>query len=253
MKRMRNILVMILALSMMVMLAACGSSGGSSGGGADQEATAEKATADENGIPYGVYVGVAAEMMGVQMGMDEILGEGESFSIELKENNKVEVIAGTDKGSGKYSVEGDQITISVGSEEMTGTYSENAITVEDMMGMGVTIHFGLEGTDAADPANYISDEAAAYVGTWVSTSVTDILDEPVDLPDDALQLTFEKDMTVSGTFNGEAIGPFDWDTILGLDIVSEDPSFLISENDDGTLSVSYSSGDDYFVFEMSKQ
>lgn len=252
MKGMKKIIVFALALSMIFALAACGSSGDSSGGGAaDQGDTA--ATVDENGIPYGVYVGVAAEMMGVQMGLDEILDEGETFSIELKENNKVEVVAGSDKGSGKYSVEGDQITISVGSEEITGTYSENAITVEDMMGMGVTIHFGLEGTDAANPANFVTDEAAAYIGTWTSTSVTDLLGDPVDLPDDALQLEFAQDMTVSGTFNGEAIGPFDWDTLIGLDIVSDDPSFLVTENDDGTIKIDYMSGDDNYTFVMSKQ
>ncbi len=257
MKSLKKLLVIALALSLIAMLAACGSSGGNgdgdTGSGADTAAEAANATVDENGIPYGVYVGVAAEMMGVQMGMDEVLNEGESFSIELKPNNKAEIVAGSDKGSGKYSVEGDQITVSFGKENMTGTYSENMIVIDDMMGLGLTVYFGLEGTDAADPANFISDEAAAYIGTWTSTAVTDILDDPVDLPDDALQLTFNQDKTVSGTFDGEEIGPFEWDTILGLDIMSEDPSFLISENDDGTLSVSYSSGDDYFVFTMSKQ
>ncbi len=251
MKQMKKILVFALALSMIFVLAACGSSGGSSGG-TDQGGTTEKATVDENGIPYGVYVGVSAEMMGVQMGLDEILDEGETFSIELKENNKVEVVAGKDKGSGKYSVEGDQITISVGSEEMTGTYSDNSIVVEDMMGMGVTIFFGLEGTDAADPANYVSDDVKAVAGTWTSTSVTDILGDPVDLPDDALQLVFAEDGTVTGTFNGEAIGPFPWDTILGVTIESEDPSFLITNNDDGTMNVDFSIGEDYYTFTMSK-
>lgn len=259
MKKLKMVLVLALAVSMTAMLAACGSGNGGSSGGNDGGDAAADTTADvdENGVHYGLYTAVAAEMMGITMGMDEVYEDGGTMTLELKENNKLVLEADGSTGKGSYSVEGDQITISVQGEDMVGTFTDNSITIDDMLGMGLTMYFGLEGTDAMDPAyfNVASEDEQQYVGTWVSTSVTDVLGDPVDIADDALVLNFAEDHTVTGSFDGTEFGPFEWDTVIGLDITNDDPSFLIMENDDGTLAVDISSesGDYYYSTVMSKQ
>lgn len=204
-------------------------------------------------VPTGVYTAVSAEMAGVQVDMNEIVGEDKPFTIELKENGKATIQADGQDGKGKYTVDGNQVSLSILGADMKGTYENNSITFENMLDMGVNITFGLEGTDATNPENYITDEAKAIVGSWKSTGVTDVLGDEVDIAADALTLDFTADGNVTGSFNGETFGPFSWDTTLGLMIDSEDPSFLINENEDGSLEVSFSKGDEYYVFNTVKQ
>ena len=143
---------------------------------------------------------------------------------------------------------------------MVGTIGEDNISFDDMLGMGVKVIFAKDGTDAMDPALYLTEEESAFVGEWVAESVEELLGdgpqtsmEGVDNINDALRLNIKADRNVTVIYKGEEIGTFPWSVALGYcTIESDNPSLSVMINDDGTLDVDYSDDEDYYTFHCVK-
>lgn len=143
---------------------------------------------------------------------------------------------------------------------MVGTIGEDNISFDDMLEMGVKVIFAKDGTDAMDPALYLTEEESAVVGEWVAESVEELLGdgpqtsmEGVDNINDALRLNIKADRNVTVIYKGEEIGTFPWSVALGYcTIESDNPSLSVMINDDGTLDVDYSDDEDYYTFHCVK-
>lgn len=216
--------------------------------------------------PYnGKWVAVSADLLGVSVTVEEAF-EGD-FYFEVKDGGKLTFTVGDDSGDGKWSVEGNQFTLSIEGEEMVGTAGEDIITFENMMeeevGEGLNVIFAKDGTDAMDPRLYLTEEEQAVVGKWMSESVEEVLGdgpqttmEGVENINDALRLDFTSDKNVTVSYKGEEVGTFVW-SVYGTDcmIESEDPSIYAEIRDDGTLRVDYmeySDDNDYYIFNCVK-
>lgn len=107
--------------------------------------------------PYeGKWVGVVIEGYGIVEPVEEALGE--PMIIEVKNGGKATLIFGDESGSGEWTVEDDQITFDIDGVEMVGVIEEDIFTIDDMLGMGVKMIFAKEGSDAANPENYMTEE-----------------------------------------------------------------------------------------------
>lgn len=121
----------------LVLLSACGG------------ATAEKS-------PYeGKWVGVVLEGYGVVEPVEKALGE--AMAIEVKNGGKAVLTFGEETGSGKWTVEDNQITFDIDGVEMVGVIEENIFTIDDIFGMGVKVIFAKEGSDEANPEIYMKE------------------------------------------------------------------------------------------------
>ena len=114
-------------LSLCLCLCACG--------GSETEA---------NDPTLGVYNGVACEAFGIYGDIREIY-EGECF-VELKKNGKCTVTIEGESLSGKYTLEGETINLSLRGTDSPGTLEDGVLCV-DFMEMGVNLFFVKEGTD----------------------------------------------------------------------------------------------------------
>ena len=238
-KEMKETLVLIIS---MIILTGCGGSG---------------KTEEKN--PYeGKWVAVSAQMMGMSVSIDETFGG--AFEFEVKNNGKVSFSVGDTTGNGKWSVEDNQFILSIEGEEMVGIIGKDIISFDNMLEMGVKVIFAKDGTDAMDPALYLTEEENAVIGEWAAESVEELLGdgpqtsmEGVDNINDALRLDFKSDRNVTVIYKGEEIGTFPWSVALGYcSIESENPSLTVMINDDGTLKVDYSDDDDYYTFHCVK-
>ena len=157
MRKKLNLLFGLVLIISMIVLTGCGGSG---------------ETGEKN--PYeGKWVAVSAQMMGMSVSIDETFGG--AFEFEVKNNGKVSFSVGDTTGNGKWSVEDDQFILSIEGEEMVGTIGEDIISFDDMLEMGVKVIFAKDGTDAMDPALYLTEEESAVVGEWVAESVEELL------------------------------------------------------------------------------
>ena len=242
MRKKLNLLFGLVLIISMVVLTGCGGSGKSG----------EKS-------PYeGKWVAVSAQMMGMSVSIDEVFGG--DFEFEVKNGGKVSFSAGDTTGNGKWSVEDDQFILSIEGEEMVGIIGKDIISFDNMLETGVKVIFAKDGTDAMDPALYLTEEENAVIGEWAAESVEELLGdgpqtsmEGVDNINDALRLDFKSDRNVTVIYKGEEIGTFPWSVALGYcSIESENPSLTVMINDDGTLKVDYSDDDDYYTFHCVK-
>ncbi len=115
------------------------------------------------------------------------------------------------------------------------------------------ILFAKEGTDAANPANYMSEEELAYVGVWQSFAVYDALgdDASAEVAPDALYMELNADKTAVVYVGDTNLGDQTW-SMFGDSGMIDDLSIMWEQNDDGTITVSYSGDDFYYEFVCSK-
>ena len=137
---MKKTIALLMVLVMLLSLAACG------GGEEDPNA--------------GKYIGVSAAVGGFSMPMSEVY-EGETW-IELKSGGRGTIMLDGDDFSMKWTLEGEELTITVQGVDSVGTLRDGVITV-DLMDMGCVMTFvradaGSE--DAALAATY--DDAGYY-------------------------------------------------------------------------------------------
>lgn len=120
---MKKYLSLFLILCLLLGLVACGGDKG-------------EASDDPN---LGLYEAYTAEMWGIEMSVADIYEKG--FTVELKAKGKCALEVDGKKANGKWSLEGENIHIKGGGVEMDGVLKDGVITVEDLMGMGLTMTF----------------------------------------------------------------------------------------------------------------
>ena len=157
MRKKLNLLFGLVLIISMIILIGCGGSG---------------KTGEKN--PYeGKWVAVSAQMMGMSVSIDETFGG--AFEFEVKNNGKVSFSVGDTTGNGKWSVEDNQFILSIEGEEMVGIIGKDIISFDNMFEMGVKVIFAKDGTDAMDPALYLTEEENAVIGEWAAESVEELL------------------------------------------------------------------------------
>ena len=114
---MKKLIALLLTFAMLLPLAACG-------GAADPNA--------------GKYIGVSAAVGGFSMPMSEIY-EGEVW-IELKSGGRGTIMLDGDDFSMKWTLEGEELTVTVQGVDSVGTLRDGVITV-DLMDMGCVMTF----------------------------------------------------------------------------------------------------------------
>lgn len=212
--------------------------------------------------PYeGKWIAVVAEALGTQMPIEECF-EGD-VNLEIENSGKVKFTIDDDKGTGKLVKKDEKTVLKIEGEEMSVTLDGDTLTLDDLLGQGVNIIFGREGTDATNPENYLSEDELAVIGEWYSENVKELLDEEaqttldgVDNINDAMRLNFAKDHTVQVIYKGAELGTYPWSALYGyytIEMDDEAPeNVLITMEEDGSLSVQYSDDDDYLTFKCVK-
>ena len=119
----RKLLALLLALTLVVLLAACGG---------------EK-TDDPNA---GTWNGVTVSMLGIEMDIVDIFPGG--IQLELKGNGKGNIIVEGDSSRIQWSCENGQLTVGDSSVTMSGTIEGSVLTLQNLLGTGMDIVFEKE-------------------------------------------------------------------------------------------------------------
>lgn len=119
---MKKLTVILLALMLVFTFAACGGGGGGE-------------SADPNA---GIYTLTSASMSGISLSPEELY-TGESY-VELKDNGKCTVCLDDESVSGKWILEGTDLTITTEDVDSYGTLQDSVIVV-DLFEMGMDFTF----------------------------------------------------------------------------------------------------------------
>ena len=130
--------------------------------------------------------------------------------------------------------------------------------LQDEIDIEMDIVFAKEGTDAANPENYMPEEDKALIGEWVGASVTDVFDEDAsgEVDPDLMTVSLNSDYTASIVFDGEEISTPKWSyysesVLFEGDVV--DNAGLYGEYKDGNFVITYSTYDNFYNFTMEKK
>ena len=199
---MKKITALLMALTLALALCACG------GGGGDTASDPNLGRYDADQIDFLGWTDFSSVF------------EGESY-IELKANGKGNIKLGGESGSLKWTLDGENITITVEGTDNTGTLKDGVITLDDFFNMGCAATFVKEGATASSTdGDDMSDpgDAAATGGT-------------AKLESHGVTLTYPTDT-------------FTYEDRISEKIVANDESVEISMN-------AYSEDDDY-QFQLDK-
>lgn len=119
---MKKLMALLVAGMMVFSLASCG------GGG---EATGYE----------GKYISVSGEMMGMELTGEDIAG----WALELNNGGKGKMDIDGETGNIKWTLDGETITVNVDGEEMTGTFEDDKLVFDDILGSGMKLTFAKEG------------------------------------------------------------------------------------------------------------
>ncbi|MBM6809203.1 hypothetical protein [Faecalicoccus pleomorphus] len=231
MKKIYNYLFLIGLMCTALFLSGCGSSSN-----ADSEYE-------------GKYVSVSGESMGITLTGDDISG----FSLELKSGGKGTMTIYEDSESITWENDDKNLKITLSGTDIEGTIGEDTITFENMLDMGMDLTFAKEGTEAAKPENNLPEQDKNMIGVWQSTSVTDVLGDPIEgMSGDELKMEFAADHTVNITFKGEDLGSHKWSLLGDWGSLDDDLSISWDIYEDG-IEVDYSTDQDYYIFYCTKQ
>ena len=121
----------------------------------------------------GLYVAQAGEMNGLSINIENLWDDG--FTIELKDKGKAEISIGGEKGSAKWTLDGDKFTVKGSGIDCSGTLKNGVLTLENAMDSGVTLTFTKDG--AALPSADVAAEEPAVLPA----------EEPAETPDEQEQ------------------------------------------------------------------
>ncbi len=228
-KGMRAILAAVVLLAVMVCsLTACG-------GSKEPELTGLE----------GNYIAVAGTALGITMTGDDMAG----FAIELQPGGKVSLVTNGETNSAKWKYDDQTITITADGKDIVAKRITDGMIFENMLDMGMDITFAKEGTDAANPENYLPEDDKYMLGVWQSESVTDILGDPTDeVEPDALQLEFFGDHTVKVTFEGKEVGTCKWSLLGSFGSVDDENIKLGWTLEDDRSGVVFEYSEEYYGF-----
>ncbi len=238
MKNLKNLFVLLLAMILAIStLTACGGDKRDDGKRADAELE-------------GKYTAVVGEMMGLAMTGDDMAG----FDLELKAKGKADMTINGDPFSIKWTNDDSKITLDIDGTEVVGEIGEDKISFVDMLDMGIDITFAKEGTDAANPENYLPEEDKFMLGQWTSYKVTNVLgdDASKEVDKSALVMEFTGDHMAKITYKGKDLGQHKWSLLSGVGGF-DDSDLEITWNVEGDeIEATYYGGDDYFIFSCKK-
>ena len=137
---MKKVLCITLAAILIFSLAACGGGGSS----------------DASDPNQGLWSAVEVEMMGFTMDVSEVYEKG--FTIELKSGGKCALNVDGAKANGTWSLNGSAFTVKGGGLDESGTLADGALTLSNVMGMGMDIRFKKEGGQPAASSGNASDD-----------------------------------------------------------------------------------------------
>lgn len=205
----------------------------------------------DSGQYGGKWVAVSVQMFGIAMEMEQF-GE---IEIDINKGGELIITTNGKAEKGTWEEAEEKITLTFDGINMPGVMQGDTISVENMLGMGVTMIFAREGAEI-DSGELMPEEEKAFIGDWYSVSVEDIEHdgaltdmEGVDNINNAMRLSFAEDKNVTIMYKGKELGSYPWDGSFGICTIEiDDPSIYASMNDDGTLKVTYVDDDDYFTF-----
>lgn len=226
---MKKLLSSILVGVMLLSLVACG------GKGNDKYA--------------GKWISVAGTAMGVTLTGEDIAG----FELDLKSGGKGTMTVDGDSTNIKWENDDSSLTVKVEGEELVATIDEDTLVFEDFLGLGMDLTFAKEGSDAANPENFLSENEKKMVGTWSSYKVTDVLDDDAsgEVAPDALKMTFKEDHTVDIEFRGESIEGQQWTLFDTFGTITEEGEAFSWEIEGEEIKVTYN-GEEYWIFACKK-
>ena len=197
---MKKSIAIVMALLMTLALCAC------TGNGSGTKSS------DPN---LGVYKATTGEMSGFEVALTDMFEQG--FSIELKEKGKCDLVVDGQKASGKYTIDGNSITIKGGGMELSGTIGNGVMKLDYS---GVTFTFVNDAyqapasNDTQSGASFSAEETkpeAKNPELGVYTAVT-LIEDGIEVPADML---FENGFTIELKDGGACEIISDGDVIPG--------------------------------------
>ena len=110
----------------------------------------------------GLYTAQKAEASGMTISVKTMWKNG--FTIELKDKGKAEINVDGNKGSAKWTLDGETFTIKGSGVDCSGTLADGMLTLEDVMGTGVTLYFTKDG--ASIPSAETEKPQASSAPAW---------------------------------------------------------------------------------------
>ena len=197
----------------------------------------------------GVYHSVCGEMYDMTLTGDDV----ERYTIELSKNGKGTLTADDKTAKFKYTLEGTDITISVGDnyDDMTGTLENDLIVIDDVLGMGIKLTFAKEGTDAELPENFLPEKEREMLGYWIGTSVTDFSGNDIseNIDPATFSIEIDSDHSALATLGDYDIWVDDWALFDGT-VYDEEITWRI-EGDE--LVAEYMVEDENYIFRCEKE
>ena len=123
----------------------------------------ETAPVDPSGI-LGLYNADKAVAYGVEIEISTMWEKG--FSIELLEGGKCNLSVDGNKGSGKWSLNGETLSVNVPGFVMDGTLSDGVLCFEDLYGMGVSLYFTRDGSMLPAAKSAQPTVPSGWAGSW---------------------------------------------------------------------------------------
>ena len=134
---MKKIFSLLLAAALLAGLAGCGGK--------------NEANDDPN---LGVWTAKTGEMLGITIDVTDMFDGG--FTIELKSGGKCALTVSGKKANGNWTLDNGAFSVKGGGIDCKGRLENGKLTLEDVMDMGITLHFEKEGgwqaASTAEPA-----------------------------------------------------------------------------------------------------
>ena len=237
---MKKFFALIMSMMLSIAMVACGGSG---------------AKVDESLL--GKYIAVSGTALGMTLTGEDVIG----FTFELKDKGVLALKIDDKEFKGKWKSDDSTVTLVVDGTDIVGEKGEDTIIfknfLEDLVGAAMDITFAKEGTDAANPDNYLPEEEKALIGEWVGVHVENALDEDAsgEVDPGTLTAVLNSDHTSSVSYGGSEIATPTWSIFAGTVMFEGDVeggASLYGEYKDGVFKITYSS-DNYYTFTMEAQ
>ena len=128
--------------------------------------TACGAKVDPNDPNQGLWKAKTGEMFGISIDVEDFFGKG--FTIELQSKGKCALIVDGDKANGTWTLNNGAFTVKGGGLDCQGRLENGKLTLEDVLGMGLTLIFEKEGGSSGAGNN---KPGASDVGYYVIDSI----------------------------------------------------------------------------------
>ena len=162
----------------------------------------------------------------------------DGFSVELKENGVATLKVNGVSENGSWSLDGEQIKVSVTGLDLSGTLVGDLITFENVSGSGVTLYFTRDGAampgEQPQPSEQPTDAYSWWSGDWYGW--WSVVDAGGVYNDENIYLYCAWDVCAVIENNGDGTGSITiWDED-GDDIASAEISFAPGKSEKGSMT-----------------